>query len=220
MVSGLPASPFAAAPQGSLSNLGWGIEWSSAEGRWVAAAQPGAKPQTAEVPSGLRPQPQPQGGQNETLPKTASVPEDSLAQLERTGSVGELSAASEAGHPQHGIDTGALPAQNLAVQSDRPVKGELSRQYRTVSEAAALPDEAAPSRAAAGATEQPGQPSAAALSGCLRKNCSSLQSGAGPDFGLAQVQYHLHKNESPNSNINLLWPCIVLSRCTVAMPKK
>ena len=184
MVSGLPASPFAAAPQASLSNLGWGIEWSSTEGRWVAAAQPGAKPLTAEVPSGL--EPQPQGGQNETLPKAASVPEDSLAQLERTGSVGELSAASEAGHSQHGIDTGAPHAQNLPVQSDRPVKDELSRQHSTASEAAALPDEAAPSRAAAGTTEQP---SAAALGGVPHKNSSSLQGGAGPELGLAQVRF-------------------------------
>lgn len=181
MASGLPPSPFAAAPQASLSGTGWGIQWSSAEGRWVAAAQPGARGQPGQE-TALQPS---QDGQKVSLPAAGSLPEDSLGQLERVGSVGELSAASEAGHTDKAPDAGAPQIQQAQAQPDGPTDGELSRQNSAASEAAlALDEQAGPSRAAAG----PPIAAAAAEPGALScMNSSFVEAGPGLEAGPIQV---------------------------------
>jgi hypothetical protein len=173
MVSGLPTSPFAAAPQPSMPSLGWGIEWSSAEGRWVAAAQPNAKARPAQDRSAdAAAEPHPEQGQEDSIPAAASAPDDSLAQLERTGSVGELSSVREAGKP---ADDGTHSQQVLAGEGT-PADGQLSRQHSAASEVADI-------AGAEGAGGQPGPAAAAADRGAL----SRMNSSSGPDSGQTQV---------------------------------
>ena len=173
MASALPTSPFAAAPQSSMPSLGWGIEWSSAEGRWVAAAQPNAKAQPAQERSAdAAAEPQPEQGQKDSLPAAASAPDDSLAQLERTGSVGELSAASEARKPADD----APHSQQVPTGEGTPADGQLSRQHSAACEAADI-------AGAEGVGGQPGPAAAAADQGAL----SRMNSSSGPNSGQAQV---------------------------------
>ena len=173
MASGLPTSPFAAAPQPSMPSLGWGIEWSSAEGRWVAAVQPNAKAQPVQERSAdAAAEPHSKQGQKDSIPAAASAPDDSFAQLERTGSVGELSSASEAGKPADD----APHSQQVLAGEGTPADGQLSRKHSAASDVAGI-------AGAEGAGGQPGPAAAAADRGAL----SRMNSSSGPDSGQAQV---------------------------------
>ncbi len=199
MASGLPASPFAAAPQASLSNLGWGIEWSSAEGRWVAAAQPGAKMQPGAGEGGLIAERVPQNDQSGGLAEAGSAAGDSLAQLERVGSAGEPSAASEAGHAYKHAGAGAAPAGELPAQPAQLAEGDLSRQHSAASEVGLASDEAMLPHATGGIARQPLD--SAAPGTLSRKNSSCLEGGTGPDSGPAQVRHTCHAHVRSNTSV-------------------
>ena len=188
MASGLPASPFAAAPQVSLSSLGWGIEWSSAEGRWVAAAQPGAKTHSSQEP--LQQQQQQQqvtaAAHTNGLPGQDSMQGDSVGQLERTASAGQHSATSEAGQIERDAGAG-MPGVQAA--HGLPSGATISRHNSAASEVGMMaPDEAGLSHAAADTAAQRNSTLAADQGTASRRNSTCLQDSTGNEPGPAQVQ--------------------------------
>ena len=185
MASGLPASPFATAPQASLSSLGWGIEWSSAEGRWVAAAQPGAKAHSLQEPQQQQQQCE-AAAQTNGLPGQDSMQGDSIGQLERTASAGQLSAMSEAGRDGRNAGAGMTGVQ---AAHELPSGPTIFRLNSAASEVGVMaPDEAGLSHAAADATAQCGGAMAADQGTASRRNSNGLQGSMGHEAGPAQVQ--------------------------------